>query len=154
MFRKLLLSTFVSLATLVLFVACDESSTVAGVAGPEGGVSARLAGIGDCKNGGATLLAGEQDGGSLTVSVAADGKVSYTHVDAIFNCCIDSIALSVQLDGPKITITETEHASNPCHCICPYDLDGEIVGLQAGAYTIAVCNEDGDELCTADVTID
>jgi hypothetical protein len=151
MFRKLALTTVLTLAALVLFSACDESSTVAG---PEGGVSARLAGIGDCKNGGATLLAGEQDGGSLTVSVAADGKVSYTHVDAMFNCCIDSIALSVQLDGPKITITETEHAGNPCHCSCPYDLDGEIMGLQAGTYTVLVCNGDGDELCAAEVTVD
>jgi hypothetical protein len=153
MIRRLFLSALFTSAALMLFSACEKSSTLAGIAGPEGDVSTRLAGIGDCKSGDATLLAGEQDGGSLSVSVAADGKVSYKHQDAMFNCCIDSIALSVQLDGTSITITETEHANQRCHCSCPYDLDGEILGLQAGAYTVTICNEDGEEQCTAEVTV-
>ena len=60
------------------------------------------------------------------------------HINAVFNCCPDSVGGDVQIDGHAITISEAEVLTMPCDCICPFDVDYEITNLPPGMYTIRV----------------
>ncbi len=52
----------------------------------------------------------------------ADGYLYIKHVNAVFNCCPDTIKADVSMEGNIITIVESE--TNPiCDCICDYDLE-------------------------------
>ena len=138
------------LLALAALTACEETASVAGPSGGEGSPSTTLAGLGECQN---TTLADAADTQQLTVSVA-DGKVYFTHERAIFNCCVDSVTLSLATDGADIVLTEREYCSNPCHCVCPRDVTGEIEGLAAGTYSLAVCDTSGTVLCTSEVFLE
>ena len=146
MVGKTLTFAVVVLVAAMTMTACDESSPVAAPEGAGGNPSTRLAGLGDCQQ---LLLAGDGDEEQLVVSVT-EGTVCFTHQGAAFNCCIDSVTLSVALDGTEIVVTETDHCSNPCHCTCPRDVHGEILDLAAGTYSITVCDTSGAVQCTAD----
>lgn len=60
------------------------------------------------------------------------------HINAGFNCCPDSILADITIVDNLITIEEKESLSNPCHCLCLFDLDLEITNLEPGEYTIRV----------------
>jgi hypothetical protein len=52
----------------------------------------------------------------------ADGYLHIKHVNAVFNCCPDTIKADVSMEGNIITVDESE--ANPiCDCICDYDLE-------------------------------
>ena len=145
MVGKIFSVVFAVLVAAAMVVACNESSSLAGPSTNETKPAARLAGLGDCQQ---MLLAEDGNDQRLTVTVEG-GKVSFTHERAVFNCCIDSVALELQQEGTGITVTETEHCSNPCLCTCPRDVTGEIVDLQPGTYTLSVCDTSGTVLCSA-----
>lgn len=66
------------------------------------------------------------------------GTLLIRRFNAAFNCCPDSFGVDVDVKDGVITITESEFLTNPCDCLCLYDLDYSISGLEAGTYTIRV----------------
>ena len=139
------LSFFVlALVAATALTACDEGSSISVPEETGGNLSVRLAGLGECQQ---TLLAGDDWNDEQLVVSVMDGKLYFTHESAMFNCCIDSVTLSVELNGTEIVVTETEHCASPCDCICPLDVQGEILDLEAGTYSLSVCNTTGAVRC-------
>jgi len=116
--------------------------------------SVRLSGLGDCENQQSTTLADTERNDELQATVQ-DGKVSFTHSRALYNCCLDSISLDIEADGDLIRVLESENCSEPCFCICEYTVSGEILDLEPGSYTIQVFDEANAEevLCSMGVQI-
>lgn len=80
-------------------------------------------------------------------------KLIVRHIDAVYNCCIEDITVSVTVSGQVIDLYETEVLSAPCDCLCPYDITTEIFGLPPGVYTVQVRNERGLLGTIKDVTV-
>jgi hypothetical protein len=58
----------------------------------------------------------------IEYKAVADGYLYIKHVNAVFNCCPDTIKADVSIEGNIITVDENE--TNPiCDCICDYDLE-------------------------------
>lgn len=66
-----------------------------------------------------------------------DSTITVHHVAAVYNCCPDGFDYAVTLLGNRIDVTETEILSNPCLCLCCYNLSAEIEPVAPGAYTLA-----------------
>lgn len=64
-----------------------------------------------------------------------DGRLLLKHINAFFNCCLHDIDGNVTIEDQIITMEERE-IGGLCFCICPYDLDYEILDLDPGIYTI------------------
>ena len=84
------------------------------------------------------------------ISYAYDGEstLHITRTNAGFNCCPDSFTVSVDVDSTVITVTEVEWLTNPCHCLCLYDLEYEISGVPPGMVTLRIDEpylESGDD---------
>jgi hypothetical protein len=81
-----------------------------------------------------------------------------THVNAVFNCCLDSISADIQYPRDPanvIAITEIEFADNPCDCLCLFDVDYTIPIIISGTYTIKVIGVHlGPQYEVLEVTID
>lgn len=57
------------------------------------------------------------------------------HINAGFNCCVDSLYCLVSVESNKILVEEVE--VNPhCFCNCLYDLNIDITGIHSQAYQI------------------
>jgi hypothetical protein len=69
-----------------------------------------------------------------------DGEsvLQLTHVNAVYNCCPDSVGGAITVTGQTITIDLAEWLTMPCDCICPFDVEYEIVQLTPGEYTVTV----------------
>ena len=96
-----------------------------------------------CLSGG--VQKAEEPAESLEVTVVGD-TASILHHNVQYNCCLDQIAVSVTQEAWAITITETEMTTNPCFCICPFDVETEIAGLAVGAYTLRYYADGGARL--------
>jgi hypothetical protein len=60
-----------------------------------------------------------------------------THVNAGFNCCPDSLGVSVHAVDGNITIQEMEWLlSGGCHCLCLFDMTYEVPFVEPGEYTL------------------
>jgi hypothetical protein len=68
-----------------------------------------------------------------------DGLLMIRHVNAGFNCCPE-IKAFVNVRGDTVFVIERE-ISGLCDCICLFDLDYQIVGLEAGVYRVKVAEE-------------
>jgi len=68
----------------------------------------------------------------------ADGFLTVVHTDVVYNCCLDRIDVTMQIEGTVISLYETEVAPNPCDCICRYDVTTRISGLESGTYTVNI----------------
>ncbi|MBN2289107.1 MAG: hypothetical protein JXQ83_07225, partial [Candidatus Glassbacteria bacterium] len=55
----------------------------------------------------------------------------------------------------EILVRETSHESQPCYCLCDYEVYGEITDLPAGTYTLVICGpgQDDQAKCSAVVNI-
>ena len=74
-----------------------------------------------------------------------DGGVLYAlHSEAEYNCCLDDIVVSLTTPGQIIRLDETEIATNPCPCLCCYEVGATVVGLAPGTYTVEYCWLDCD----------
>ncbi len=74
------------------------------------------------------------------------------HINAGFNCC-PIIQANIVIDGSVITITEGEtfDSFGPCYCLCLFDVDYQLAGVEPGEYTIVVNElylQEGDEPLT------
>jgi hypothetical protein len=87
----------------------------------------------DCKDSGKSKTG--SDIGWLEFDYAA-GVLTVTHYDTYFNCCYESVDVSVQLSGFELSIYEQEVTPDPCFCMCHIDLTYEIEGLASGTYTV------------------
>ncbi len=92
----------------------------------------------ECK-GNNSLKKNSQNGQNFEIKFFND-TLHIKHIDAIFNCCVDSINLQYDLSiGSNINllnIYEIEYANNPCKCNCPIDLDIKFVYLNVKATII------------------
>ena len=76
---------------------------------------------------------------------ASTGLLSFTHVNAAFNCCPDQITADFSVEGNTITVTEDEVLVNPCLCLCLYDVECVVTDLSPGTYELVI-----EEKYTAD----
>ena len=84
-----------------------------------------------CKSGGAAKDWPQ----SLTFDYA-DDILAVTHVNGVFNCCLNRIDVTMELDGFVLDLYEAEDAPSPCNCLCPFDVTTRIAGLASWTYTV------------------
>ncbi len=86
--------------------------------------------------------------GSLTldpaeVEVVVDGfEITVIHKDAALNCCLDSILVEFTQEDTVLRLRETEAVSNPCYCVCPFEVRATIEVSAPGNYIIEIWTED------------
>ena len=77
------------------------------------------------------------------VAEVVDCELIVRHIDAVYNCCIKEIEVSVSVSGDLIELYETEILEAPCDCLCPYDITTEISNLAPGLYSVQIRNITG-----------
>jgi hypothetical protein len=81
------------------------------------------------------------------------GTLHVLHSNALYNCCLDDIVVSLTVEGTTLHLTEEEILTEPCPCVCCYDVESTVVGLAPGPYTVEYCwydYETGQEQCHAE----
>jgi len=75
-----------------------------------------------------------------------DGNLWLTHSNATYNCCLDSISVSMVAGQQTITVVEREYlaAGGGCHCLCQYNLDYSVTNVTAGQYTLLLFSENSN----------
>lgn len=86
----------------------------------------------DLKDGG---IASNQD--CLKFEYLNDSILSFTHLNAGFNCCPRKVDVSAKFHGDTLLITETE-IDALCDCNCLYDLVFSINNIPLGKFIISV----------------
>ena len=66
----------------------------------------------------------------------AGGRVAVFHDATIYNCCPDPFEYEISVEGDFIRVREIEVLSNPCYCICCFNLAMTIEDVPAGDYTL------------------
>ncbi len=56
------------------------------------------------------------------------------HRNVVINCCLEYVT-DVKVEGSTIEVREIDKGP-PCDCICPFDLETTIEGLEMGRYTV------------------
>lgn len=139
----------------IVFAGCENNSSIINPSSNGGeNAAVRLSALGDCENPQYTTLAASDRNDELIATVE-DGKVSFIHSGALFNCCMDSVSLEMETRGNVIRVVETEHTGQPCFCVCEYMIYGEILDLEPGTYTLEICPlMDSEEIfCSVEVLI-
>lgn len=67
-----------------------------------------------------------------------DSVLSLTHLQAVYNCCLDSIEITMAVTEQAITIVESEYpeGGEGCRCICRYDLEYQVFVASAGIFVL------------------
>jgi len=66
-----------------------------------------------------------------------NGKLTFTHVNTVFNCCPLELRGWVYINGSSIHIVEEEiFEFEPCPCMCLYDMEYELTDILPGTYTV------------------
>lgn len=88
----------------------------------------------DCKN---TTKSAEEDLRSIKLKAVTGNNLSVTFVNAVFNCCPGEIGSNATIENGilKVYFNESMHM---CNCVCPYDLECVIDGMQNRKYKIEV----------------
>jgi hypothetical protein len=120
----------------VILMSCSSANESGNANAPAG----MVAGFSHCKS---SLEAGVTDTtlpnqDCLEYQYDGDSVLLLKHVNAAFNCCPDSFGAAFSFAGQLITIEEAERLTNPCDCLCLFDLNLRIVDLVPGTYTIKV----------------
>ena len=143
----------------IVFAGCENNSSIINPSSNGGeNAAVRLSALGDCENPQYTTLAdllAASDRNDELIATVEDGKVSFIHSGALFNCCMDSVSLEMETRGNVIRVVETEHTGQPCFCVCEYMIYGEILDLEPGTYTLEICpSMDSEEIiCSVEVLI-
>ncbi len=91
----------------------------------------------DCKDG--STPEAKDDEYPIDIEFAyEDGVLTVTHVNGVFNCCLERIDVTLNIDGWAITLYEVEYTPEPCWCECPFDVVSQIGGLAPGTYTVDI----------------
>jgi hypothetical protein len=130
-----------ALAAFLLWAACsDEESPATGPNNTE--LTASKVTSGGCKvfekvGVDTGITASNQD--CIAYSYDTTGTLHISHINATFNCCPDSFIVEPGLENNVITIVEKEDlAGGGCDCLCVFDLEYSISGIEPGTYTIHV----------------
>lgn len=120
------------MATLVISYSCEKGDqTVAGLSG-------KLTAHTGCKAFKSTGLESVTPDTLSCVEYAfneADTKLIIKHINAGFNCCPESLYCDIGLKSDTIYIHEHEK-DGLCDCLCLFDLDIEITGVEAKKYQV------------------
>jgi len=85
------------------------------------------------------------------------GTLHVLHQNATYNCCPDDLEVSLSVEGTLLWLTEEEILTNPCYCICCYEVESTVAGLGPGEYTVNYCWHDyetsGEKCHTQDIKI-
>ncbi|MEZ5358693.1 MAG: dockerin type I domain-containing protein [Candidatus Zixiibacteriota bacterium] len=83
------------------------------------------------------------------------GNLLLTHVNAVANCCLDSLYADITIEGSDISISEIEDLmGSGCSCLCPYDLEYGFTNIAGGTVTISLTTCQSDFFNEIEVTID
>ncbi len=126
-FLKILTLGF-ALASLIC--ACE---TIA----PQGEFSGKLLSNSSCKNELAVIETEKGDTLSCIEYKYENNVLHLQHINAGFNCCPGEIYTTFNLNGNTITVTESEKEAG-CMCNCLFDLDVEIIGIEAKTYQVNI----------------
>ena len=96
-----------------------------------------LVGGAECKSYGAKDDTLEQD--CIVYDYDGEGTLNLTHVNDMFNCCPESLYITVNVEDNVISVDEYE-TDGLCDCICMFDLEYRIINLSPGIYTLNVNN--------------
>ena len=95
---------------------------------------------GRCKSGSTDLL--QEPAGTrpdcLVFEYDGVSTLVIRHVNAAFNCCIDSATADARITADSIILPEREWATFSCECLCLFDLDYWILYLPPGVYQLRV----------------
>lgn len=72
------------------------------------------------------------------------------HTNATYNCCPDDIVISLEVEGDLLRLTEEEILTEPCWCICCYEVGASVVDLAPDTYLVVFCwfeYQTGEERC-------
>ncbi len=58
------------------------------------------------------------------------------HENATYNCCPDSFTFAVTISNDILYVTEREVLTNPCSCLCCYNLSSVVGGLSPGEWQV------------------
>ena len=95
-----------------------------------------------CKPAGARTRADEEVVSSIELAATENGGVYVMHNDVILNCGIRDYNAVIEVDGNKITVTETGDASMQAWCNCNIDFAYEIGPLVEGtSYELNIHSE-------------
>ncbi len=128
--RTLVKFSLIAIAFISIITACE---TIA----PQGEFSGKLLSNTECKSELAVIETEKGDTLSCIEYEYEDGVLHLQHINAGFNCCPGKIYTTFQLNNNIITVTESEKEAG-CKCNCLYDLDVEIIGIEAKTYQIEI----------------
>ena len=93
---------------------------------------------------------------STTIRAPEEEKFTYKyqdnilylfHENASYNCCIEEIAITMEVVGNTINIYEDERLEGSgCRCLCTYDLTTKIGCLEPGTYEVKFFNKQTGKL--------
>jgi hypothetical protein len=133
--NKSLMAFLLSMFCLLFMQSCLTDQSLE----PEGA----LVSFNGCKTFSAGTYSAEgqdsQDSGQECLEYSYDGNVlRIKHINAVFNCCIETIVGSVSIEGNIITLESDDVLENGqgCYCNCLYDVDFEIRDLVPDIYII------------------
>jgi hypothetical protein len=78
--------------------------------------------------------------GDDEITLTVEGHTLYVqHANATYNCCPDDIVVWAEVGENLILLTEEEVLTNPCDCVCCYEVNAAVVDLASGEYTVEFC---------------
>jgi len=78
--------------------------------------------------------------GDDEIELTVDGSTLHVlHRNATYNCCPDDIVISLSVEENLLILDEEEILTNPCWCICCYNVEATVVDLAPGTYTVEFC---------------
>ena len=110
----------------------------------------------DCKLGNAPTEAYPGCGKDEFDFAVQRGSFQVTHRNIVYNCCLNDIRVSLEINGRYIRLTEKEDLAAPCNCLCCYDTTTTVEGLTPGTYTVEYCwldDESGFTCMTSEVAL-
>ncbi len=118
---------------ILFLIRCDRTDTTA-PGFPEGRMTAASA----CKQ---TALNDDPKASQecIRFTFARNSILEIKHINSGMNCCPGSVFATVRIDGGSIVIREYEGTdAMPCDCLCLYDFDYEITGLEKSEYILNI----------------
>ncbi len=64
------------------------------------------------------------------------GNLILHHENATYNCCPDSFTFTVTISNDSLYVTEREILTDPCDCMCCYNLSSAVEGLSQGEWQV------------------
>jgi hypothetical protein len=120
------------MANLVISYSCEKGGqTITGLSG-------KLTSHTGCKSFKSTGLESDTPDTLSCVEYTlneAENKLIIKHINSGFNCCPESLYCDIELKSDTIYIHEHE-TDGLCDCLCLFDLDIEITGVDAKKYQV------------------